>query len=83
VLALDRVGGVERAGAANRAANFGAIERFVDDLANGASAPPTLGATAKTTIDVACRPARRSAGSGSHLLIAQYVAGTDNHPGIR
>ena len=49
---LDRVGSVERAGAANRAADFGAVERFVDDLADGSSAPPALGAAAKATIDM-------------------------------
>jgi hypothetical protein len=84
---LERVRSVHRACAANRAANFRAIERFVNNLANGARAPPALGAAAKTTVNVARRPARRGTRGVSHFMVAQYVAGTDNHqtpyPGIR
>ena len=76
---LERVRSVHRACAANRAANFRAIERFVYDLANGASAPPALGAAAKTTVDVARRPTGRGSRGASHFMVAQYVAGTDDH----
>ena len=77
---LDRVCGVHRAGTANRAADLRAIEGFVDDLADRAGATAALGTAAKAAIDMArgstCRGGRR----GSHLVVAQYVAGTDDHP---
>jgi hypothetical protein len=70
---------MHRARATDRAADLRTIQRFIDDLANGASAPPALGAAAKTAIDMARRPARCGARRASHFLVAQYVAGTDNH----
>jgi len=76
---LKRIRSVHRARATDRAADLRAIKRFVDDLANGASAPPTLRAAAKTTINMACRPSRRGVRRASHFLVAQYVAGTNNH----
>jgi len=76
---LERVCGMHRAGAANRAADFGAVERLVDDLANGTSAAATLGTAAKTAINVARRTPRRGTGRTSDLMVAQYVAGADNH----
>ena len=70
---------MHRARAADRAADLCTVERFVDNLANGASAPPALRAAAKTAIDMTCRPARCRTRRASHLLVAQYVAGTNNH----
>ena len=75
----NSVCGVHRAGAANRTSHFGAVQRFVDDLANGAGTTATLGTAAEATIDVARGAARRSTGGGSHFMVAQYVAGTDDH----
>ena len=68
------------AGTTNRTANFGAVECLVDDLANGTSAAAALGAAAKATIDVARGATRRGTGSASDLMVAYYVAGTDDHP---
>jgi hypothetical protein len=86
-ICLKRLCGVQCAGAADRAADFRAVERFIDDLANGASAPTALCAATETAVDMARRPARRGTRRTSHFVIAQYVAGTDNHhtpyPGIR
>jgi len=76
---LKRIRSVHRAHATDRAADLRTIERLIDDLANGASAPSALGAATKTAIDMARRPARCGARRASHFLIAQYVAGTDNH----
>src|SRR5262245_1682295 len=76
---LKRIRSVHRARATDGAADLRAIERFIDDLANGASAPPALCAAAKTAIHMARRPVRGGTRSGSHFLVAQYVAGTDNH----
>ena len=84
---LDRVRGVHRAGAANRAADLCAIERFIDDLANRAGATTALRAAAEAAIDMARGSARGGIRGGSHLVVAQHVAGTNNHrtpfPGIR
>src|SRR5439155_23927694 len=64
---------------ADRAAKFRTVERFVDNFANGPSAAAALGATAKATIDVTSGPPRGGAGGGSYLMVAQHVAGTDDH----
>jgi hypothetical protein len=70
---------VHCAGTTNWTANFSAVECLVDDLANGPSAAAALGAAAKATIDVARGAARRRNGGVSDFVIAQYVAGTDDH----
>jgi hypothetical protein len=86
-LDLNGVCGVHRAGAANQATDFGAIERFIDDLANRAGATTALDAAAEAAIDMARGSTRGGIRGGSYLVVAQYVAGTDNHrtplPGIR
>ena len=65
------------AGATGRAA--GAHQRLVHDLADRARATATLSAAAETAIDLA-RGARRSRLHGApHLMVAQYIAGTDDH----
>jgi ornithine cyclodeaminase/alanine dehydrogenase-like protein (mu-crystallin family) len=79
VRVLDGIRGVHRTGAANRAADLRAIERFVDDLADCAGATPTLGAAAEATINMACGSTRGIIRGGSHLVIAQHVAGADDH----
>jgi hypothetical protein len=76
---LKRIRSVHRARATDRTADLRAIERFIDDLANGARAPSALRAAAKATINMARRPARRGARRASHLMVAQYIAGADNH----
>lgn len=73
----DRVGRMQSASAAGR--TFGAVKGFVDDLANSARATATLSAAAKTAIDVTGRTARRGAGSASHFVVSQHVAGTYDH----
>ena len=40
---------------------------------------PHWGAAAETTIDLARGAALRHAGGGTHLMVAQHVAGTDDH----
>jgi hypothetical protein len=76
---LKRVCGVQSAGAADGTADFGAVERFINDLADGTGAAAALGTAAEATIDVARGAARRSAGSASHFVVTQDVAGTNNH----
>jgi hypothetical protein len=78
-LDLNGVRGVHRAGAANRAADLSAFERFIDDLANRAGATTALGAAAEAAIDMARGSTRGGIRGGSHLVVAQYIAGTDNH----
>jgi len=65
---LKRVCGVQSAGAADGTADFGAVERFINDLADGTGAAAALGTAAEATIDVARGAARRSAGSASWSL---------------
>ena len=66
-----------RAAGAARATSAG--KRFIHDPSDGARAPSTLGAAAEAAIDMARGPTRRGIGRGSHLVVAQYVAGTNNH----
>jgi len=76
---LDRVCGVHRASTANRAADFCAIERFVDDLADCAGAAAALGAAAEAAIDMAGGPTRCITCSASYLMVAQNIAGANDH----
>ena len=66
------------AAAATRAAGGG--DRLVHDAADGARAPPALGAAAEAAIDLT-GGARRLLGSKrrADVVIAQNVARTDNH----
>jgi len=70
---------VHGASAANRTPDFRPAERLIDDLSDGTGAAAALGAAAETAIDMASGPARRRGGSGTYLLVAQYVAGADDH----
>ena len=65
------------ANAPGRAA--GAAQRFVHDLADGARASATLGVAAETAIDLASGARRCRMDGAAHLMVAQYVAGTDDH----
>src|ERR1700751_6151098 len=58
---------------------MGGVERFVDELPDGAGTGTALRAAAETTIDIACGAACHSARGGPHFMFAQDVAGTDNH----
>jgi hypothetical protein len=76
---LEGVCSVHRAGTAYRTTHFGTVKRFVDDLANGAGTPAALRAAAEATIDMARGAPCRGAGGASYFVVAQYVAGTDDH----
>jgi hypothetical protein len=70
-------GGMARAATANR--TTGADQSFVHDFANGTCAAATLGTATETAIDLA-GGAQRGRGHGApHLMVAQHVAGTDDH----
>ena len=70
---------MHRAGAANRAADLCAIERFVDDLADCAGATTALGAAAEAAIDMAGGPTHCVACSASYFMVAQNIAGANDH----
>src|SRR5580704_16727829 len=67
-----------RAAAAGRA---GGGERVIHDALDGARAASALGAAAEAAIDVAGRTRVRPRGfdRATHVVIRQYVAGTDDH----
>src|SRR6266702_1872817 len=65
--------------AAPRATDFRSIEHLVHDLSDGASAAAAPSSAAEAAIDIACGTARRSAGDSSHLVVAQHIAGADDH----
>jgi hypothetical protein len=66
-------------GAAAAGWGAGADQSFVHDLADGVRAAATLGAAAEAAIDLAGRARRRRIHGPPHLMIAQHVAGTDDH----
>jgi len=70
---------VHRTRTANRTPHFGTVKRFIDDLAYGAGTPAALRAAAETAIDMARGTPCRGAGGASYFVVAQYVAGTDDH----
>jgi hypothetical protein len=76
---LDRVRGVHRAGTANRATDLCAVERFVNDLADCASAAAALGAAAEASVDMAGGPTRCIACGASYFMVAQNIAGANDH----
>ena len=55
------------------------IERLIHDLPDRAGAAAALGAAAEAAIDMARGSMRGSIRGGSHLVVAQHVAGTDDH----
>ena len=66
--------------AGDRAIHRAGLERFVHDLADGAGAAAALGAATQATIDLAGGAGTlfRLTG-GPNILVAQYIAGTDDH----
>jgi len=70
---------VQRAGATDRATDFRAVKGLIDDLANGTRASPALGAAPQTAIHVAGRPTWRRTCGAAHFVVAQYIAGADDH----
>src|SRR5215203_5864193 len=69
--------GIRRAAVA---AGLGGTEGFVHDLADGAGAAAALGAAAETAVDL---PGRAWPGlrrdDGADIVVAENVAGADNH----
>src|SRR5260370_18189390 len=66
-------------GAAPRATDFRSIEHLVHDLSDGAGAAAAPRHAAEAAVDIARRAARRRAGDSSHLVVAQHIAGADDH----
>jgi hypothetical protein len=67
---------------ASGAAGFGAsAERFVDNGLDGARASATLGAAAEATIDLLGITGKLFGGAHgiAHIVVAEDVAGADNH----
>jgi hypothetical protein len=60
---------------------LGACDCLVHDPADGVRAPPALGAAAEAAIDLASRCRRSLGGDRAHVVVAQYVARTDDHGG--
>src|SRR5690606_30425933 len=56
-----------------------AAERLIHNAADGARAVAALGAAAETTIEPPDRSRPLRLDGGADVLIAQYVARTDNH----
>jgi hypothetical protein len=81
-LVVGRVAAVRAAGAAFLGAG---AERFVDDGLDGARAPPAFSAAAEATLNLFRIP--RQVRSRTHgttdIVVAQNVAGTDNHETAR
>ena len=55
------------------------IEHLVHYLPDGGGAATAPRSAAEAAIDIGRGAARRRAGDSSHLVVAQYVAGADNH----
>jgi hypothetical protein len=67
---------------APRAAGLGATsQRLVDDLLDGAGAPAAFGTAAEAAIDLPGGAGKRirSRNCGADVVVAQDVAGTNNH----
>ena len=74
-VALRRVCG---AGAARRT-GAGGTQRLVHDLADGAGTAAALGAATETTINLSGRARRRRRAGAANGLVAQNIAGADDH----
>jgi len=57
----------------------GSEQSFVHDFADRVQAAPALRAATEATVHVRRRPGRRRRHGVAHLVIAQHVAGTDDH----
>lgn len=71
---------MRRAGAA-RGATARRTQCLIHDLADGAGATAALGRTAKAAVDLARRARRRRCAGAAHRLVAQHIAGADDHYG--
>ena len=78
-MGLDWVCGVHRASTANRAADLSTVKRLVDDLADRTGTTAALGAATEATIDMAGGPTRSSTCSASYFMVAQNIAGANDH----
>ena len=74
----DRLG-MGRARASRRTA--GADQRFVHDLADGASTAAALRAATETAVNLTGTARRRRAHRSAHFVVTQDVAGADDHLG--
>jgi hypothetical protein len=76
------VAAVRAAGAALLGAG---AERFIDDGLDGARAPAAFGAAAEATVNLfgIPRQVRRCTDGIPDIVVAQNVAGTDNHETVR
>jgi hypothetical protein len=81
-LVVGRLAAVRAAGAALLGAG---AERFVDDGLDGARAPAAFGAAAEATVNLfrIPRQVRGCADGATDIVVAQDVAGTDNHETAR
>jgi hypothetical protein len=81
-LVVGRVTAVRAAGAAFLGAG---AERFVDDGLDGARAPAAFGAAAEATVNLfgIPRQVRGCTYGTTDIVVAQDVAGTDNHETAR
>ena len=74
---MERLGTVGPA-----AAGVGGGQSFVHDPADGADAPPALGAAAEAAIDLTGGPRRFRAGERrADVVVGQHIAGTNDHRG--
>lgn len=55
------------------------IEHLIHDISDGAGTTTALSSATKTRIDSTRRAVRRRLRDSSHLIVAQHVAGADNH----
>ena len=74
--------GVRRACAARRASTGGA-ERLLHDLVDGTGTAAALRTTAETAIDLPGRARRRRCTRAAHGLVAENIAGADDHRRFR
>jgi len=79
------VGGVAAVGAAGAAFLGAGAEGFVDDGLDGACAPAAFGAATEATVNLfrIARQVRGCAYGIPDIVVAQNVAGTDNHETVR
>lgn len=66
-------------GAANRTTDLRLIEHLVHDLSDATGAAAATRPAAEASVYIARGTAYRRAGDSSHIVVAQHVAGTDDH----
>jgi hypothetical protein len=65
--------------AASLTTSFSLIELIIHDFSDGADTATAPNSTTKTDIDRARGTARHRPRDSSHLVVAQHVAGANNH----